>query len=187
MRQLLNVISAKRNNVSNQQTAAIERTMEGIGRVHRFFMRDALKRLPDVLQSNELPICIANASQGPNVGCLVATDRRVFFCGKDGLGRIRNVDITYDRISSVTVDAKLTKHVVINAGGHDEVFSSVSKADEVSTVIREKVSAARHVATMSNEPAPSTADELAKMAGLHRQGVLTDDEFAEVKSKLLAR
>lgn len=186
MRQLLNVISTRRNNVSNQQTAAIERAMEGIGRVQRFFMRDALKRLPDVLQSNELPICIANASQGPNVGCLVATDRRVFFCGKDGLGRIRNVDMTYDRISSVTVDAKLTKHVVINAGGHDEVFSSVSKADEVSTVIREKVSAAR-LATVSNEPAPSTADELAKMAGLHRQGVLTDDEFAEVKSRLLAR
>jgi hypothetical protein len=34
--------------------------------------------------------------------------------------------------------------------------------------------------------APSTADELAKLAGLHQQGVLTDEEFARQKASLLA-
>jgi hypothetical protein len=32
----------------------------------------------------------------------------------------------------------------------------------------------------------SPADELAKLKGLHDQGVLTDDEFAQQKAKLLA-
>jgi hypothetical protein len=32
----------------------------------------------------------------------------------------------------------------------------------------------------------STADEVAKLADLHKQGVLTDDEFAAQKAKLLA-
>ena len=32
----------------------------------------------------------------------------------------------------------------------------------------------------------SNADELAKLADLHKQGVLTDDEFAAQKAKLLA-
>lgn len=33
--------------------------------------------------------------------------------------------------------------------------------------------------------APSTADELGKLADLHRQGVLTDEEFAAQKQRLL--
>jgi hypothetical protein len=32
----------------------------------------------------------------------------------------------------------------------------------------------------------STADELSKLAGLHTQGLLTDDEFAAQKARLLA-
>lgn len=34
-------------------------------------------------------------------------------------------------------------------------------------------------------PAPSVADELGKLAGLHRQGVLSDQEFAAQKARLL--
>jgi Short C-terminal domain len=32
---------------------------------------------------------------------------------------------------------------------------------------------------------PSVADQLQQLAGLHQQGVLTDEEFAAAKSKLL--
>jgi hypothetical protein len=34
--------------------------------------------------------------------------------------------------------------------------------------------------------APSTADQIAKLADLHKQGALTDEEFAAQKAKLLA-
>lgn len=36
-------------------------------------------------------------------------------------------------------------------------------------------------------PAPSMADELAKLADLKAKGILTDEEFAAQKAKLLAR
>jgi hypothetical protein len=42
----------------------------------------------------------------------------------------------------------------------------------------------RQVSTSSG--AGGNADELSKLAGLHKDGVLTDDEFATQKAKLLA-
>jgi Short C-terminal domain len=35
------------------------------------------------------------------------------------------------------------------------------------------------------QPAPSMADQLNQLADLHKQGVLSDDEFAAAKAKLL--
>ena len=44
----------------------------------------------------------------------------------------------------------------------------------------------QEVAGSSGGGGSSNADELAKLADLHKQGVLTDDEFAAQKAKLLA-
>lgn len=40
-------------------------------------------------------------------------------------------------------------------------------------------------ATDSDVPATSVADEIAKLAGLHAKGILTDEEFAALKAKLI--
>lgn len=48
----------------------------------------------------------------------------------------------------------------------------ISNKPDVTTIIRNEL---------------SVAEELAKFAELHEQGVLTDDEFAAQKAKLLAR
>jgi hypothetical protein len=40
-------------------------------------------------------------------------------------------------------------------------------------------------AAVPPQPAPSMADQLSQLADLHNQGVLSDDEFAAAKTKLL--
>lgn len=44
-----------------------------------------------------------------------------------------------------------------------------------------------YVGTLSDGHAPTMADELAEIADLHQQGILTDDEFAEAKRQIIAR
>jgi hypothetical protein len=40
-------------------------------------------------------------------------------------------------------------------------------------------------ATVPAQPAPSMADQLNQLVGLHQQGALSDDEFTAAKAKLL--
>ena len=47
-------------------------------------------------------------------------------------------------------------------------------------------SSARTCRTSPGPPARGTADELAKLADLQARGVITEDEFAQQKAKLLA-
>ena len=65
-----------------------------------------------------------------------------------------------------------------------------SKADSVPTspeasTSTEQTEEAAPAATPADTPVTSIADELAKLADLHAKGVLSDDEFAAYKAKLM--
>lgn len=62
--------------------------------------------------------------------------------------------------------------------GRDMTKREVKTAQEQDQQFREYVKSAAGSST-------STAEEISKLAALHQQGVLTDDEFAAQKAKLL--
>lgn len=67
-------------------------------------------------------------------------------------------------------------YVIVN--GDDMAARSVKQAQEADQAQREYIREAAG-------SAPSTAEELEKLKGLHDQGVLTDEEFAAQKAKVL--
>lgn len=148
----------------------------------------------------------------PNI--VFATDKRVIIRNPTMLGMRENIeDIPYDKITSVKLEKGVfSSTVLIRAPGLSEM-SRVSKqsgliawgrgedgqidalprdkGEQLFTIIREGIggfrkSAAQSATTFVN-PQISIADELRKLASLKEQGIISEDEFIQVKQDLLKK
>jgi len=149
----------------------------------------------------------------PNI--VFATDKRVIIRNPTMLGMRENIeDIPYDKITSVKLEKGVfSSTVLIRAPGLSEM-SRVSKhsgliawgrgedgqidalprdkGEQLFTIIREGIdgfrkSAAQSAAATFVNPQISIADELRKLASLKEQGVISQDEFIQVKQDLLKK
>jgi hypothetical protein len=148
----------------------------------------------------------------PNI--VFATDKRVIIRNPTMLGMRENIeDIPYDKITSVKLEKGVfSSTVLIRAPGLSEM-SRVSKhsgliawgrgedgqidalprdkGEQLFTIIREGIdgfrkSAAQSATTFVN-PQISIADELRKLASLKEQGIISEEEFTQVKQDLLKK
>jgi Short C-terminal domain len=85
------------------------------------------------------------------------------------------------------VETALTK-LELKGSGVDVEVKALSKATELGELIRERMQDAHAAPARADESGPtSDADLLAKLAELHRAGVLSEEEFAEKKAEILRR
>ena len=110
-------------------------------------------------------------------GSMAVTDKRVI----DNFG-----DYFYENISSVQ---SYLRTINLNVQGKSVIIQRVPKdrISELTTLISQRISIAQ--AAKSSVPAATTGtdvvSQLEKLAGLRDKGILTDDEFASQKAKLL--
>ena len=153
------------------------------------------------------------AEKGGGFSLIALTDRRILILDKRFLGGVQTISIDLDRVNSVSGDTGLiigTGSVRIQDGGDERhigwmtnstvhpFVTRVQQAIEArKRFLAEQQAGAIAAATATPEPTPATpspappvsaisvADELGKLADLMERGVLTSEEFAEQKAKLL--
>lgn len=146
-----------------------------------------LRKLVEHLAPGEDVSAVAPGTFGGSIGLLVLTDRRILFVLETITKRTME-DFPLRAITSVTSKSGIINATVsIMTGGARAEITSVYKDDAKAFVDLARDA----VATYGSAPAPaaaapSTADELVKLAGLRDQGVLTDEEFTAAKARLLA-
>lgn len=154
-----------------------------------------IKKLPEYLSSDERVLSMAGGVNAGNNGLLVATTKRVIFVS-EGVINHSMEDFPYDRITTVTTKrGMMFGKILVTTAGNTRVIEQVDKreAEAVSSVVREQVEAAtrRPPAASTAPPARTSArglaDELKGLAELRDAGVLTEQEFAEQKARLLSR
>lgn len=162
--------------------------------------------LEDNLNPNEKVEVSLNPAMGEGI---VVTESRVIFIkaglttGSGVLGA-RAKSFPFTQISSVDLRVSFAGgHLQVSAPGTSEVkdrsLMDMPKAEnavtftvnykgimkEVAEIIRAKASAAQSLKGLASSPR-DLASQLAEIARLKEQGILTDEEFAQAKSKLLA-
>lgn len=85
------------------------------------------------------------------------------------------------RFGSQTADAAKDENSVVFTKKQAKDF------DEVRAAIEQAIAAAHEPAAPSRSEGMDLADQLERLAELHSAGVLTDEEFSQKKSELLAR
>lgn len=133
-------------------------------------------------------------------GCLLAvTNRRLMFI-REGMVRNTIEEFPIRAVTSVGSRRRLTNgHLLVTVAGNAEVWpmTSASHSERVSESIRQLMrqhDAPAPIATPAPPPSPvhqplgaqPLIDQLGKLGELRAAGLLTDEEFAAAKAKLLS-
>ena len=120
---------------------------------------------------------------------LTVADRRIIMISGEVLGwDTASQTIALDKVSSISEKAGFALGTIRISTSNDEIEVKNVATNEVKAV----VSAARRALEKNSAPSPSPAtnsgssvDELKNLAELHAAGVLTDEEFAAAKARIL--
>lgn len=123
-------------------------------------------------------------------GFLLATDRRIMFVS-GGVIRHTVESFDYSKVSSVQYSTSFSNtKITIFASGNDaeiEKVSPLTLAQPMADYLQQRASSKSAAQpSTSTSVAASMADELAKLATLRDQGILTQTEFDQQKARLLA-
>jgi hypothetical protein len=148
-----------------------------------------LKRLSEVLQPGEYLLDILQGAYANQTGVLVRTTMRLIFFGK-GLISTKVEEFPLDKVTSVqyTTGLMLGDLTIFASGNKAEIKNCIKAHTKVfADGLRLQLDAAKRntIALPNQSPANASVSELEKLASLRERGLLTDEEFAAAKRKLL--
>jgi hypothetical protein len=127
------------------------------------------------------------SKSGKVAGCLAITNQRVMFAGR-AIAKTVNRTIPLSQVSSLELSkGMMLSHVQLTlAGSYENFLVKYKEAEEFMITAQAELQKSRsQQPAMTSPSAGSTADELKKLADLHEQGILTAEEFADAKARLL--
>lgn len=116
---------------------------------------------------------------------LVATDQRIIVSTSKKM-TFGQIELPYAKIDRIDVGRTWRGAWVTLFAGSQEtrIEKAVEDLEPLKDIVRER-QAATDTASTPTAPAVSSAEEVKKLAELHAQGILSDDEFAAAKAKAL--
>lgn len=156
----------------------------------RFFTKKELRHLPEILMAREQVLAFASGLMDDHTWLIALTDQRVIFLDKGFFYGLRQVSINLDKINAVSgTTGMLMGTISIEDGASERVIRNVPKRTVVP--FTNKVRDALHAYRQASPSTPADAGDdivsrLERLAALKERGILTDQEFAEQKAKLLA-
>lgn len=159
----------------------------------KFGSKREIKRLESHLHHGEEVSHMARGQYGREVGLVVLTNLRLIFFSEGFVGHSLE-DFPIEKVSSVQNKSGLMGgSLTIYASGNTAEISSIQAADakRIADAIRAAINLRSQAAQapvgspIPAQPQIDVADQIAKLAALRDQGILTEDEFSSQKSKLL--
>ncbi|MFP3595134.1 PH domain-containing protein [Chryseobacterium sp. SIMBA_029] len=154
------------------------------------FARKEIHALPEVLSENEKIVYLIegrNKLTDHHI-ILVATERRLIFVDKEFMYGLKVEDFSYDKVSSIQYEKSL-----MLASIDIHISENILEIDNVgkyyAELFCEKVRdfMARPTEYFQNTSETSMLDQLEQLGRLKESGVLTEEEFAIQKKKLLEK
>jgi hypothetical protein len=148
-----------------------------------------LRNISSMLNPGEYLLDILQGAYANQTGVLLRTSARLIFFGKGIVSR-RVEEFPLDKVTSVQYSTGLLLgDVIIFASGNKAEIKNTVKAHTKSFVdgLRSQLEVAKKPATgaEASQSSTGTMAELEKLASLKERGLLTDEEFAAAKRKIL--
>ena len=171
--------------------SSVEAQIKALGDFHQWFTRREIQHLPEVLSPGETIRALTSGVYEGKTWLITVTDQRLLFLDKGMLYGLKQVELPLRHISSISHTTGLMfGELQIATGSGKSIVKSIPKAEvaKISSIVSSLIRAAH---SPSAPPASSTAPvdvsaQLERMASLMERGVLTPQEFAVQKAKLLA-
>lgn len=154
------------------------------------FARKEIHALPEVLSENERIVYLIegrNKLTNHHI-ILVATERRLIFVDKEFMYGLKVEDFSYDKVSSIQYEKSLML-ASIDIHISDNILEIDNVGKYYAELFCEKVRdfMARPREYFQNTSQTTMLDQLEQLGRLKESGVLTGEEFAAQKKKLLEK
>lgn len=156
----------------------------------QFFTKKELAHLPLVLAAGEQVLAFASGLMDANTWLIVLTNRRVLFLDKGMLYGLKQVAIDLDKVNAVSGKTGLIfGEIQIEDGANNRTIRNVPKATvtRFTNMLRDTMEARKGGLVPSTAPAATdVVSQLERLGALKERGLLTEQEFADQKAKLLS-
>lgn len=157
----------------------------------QFFTKRELNHLPSVLSDGEQVLAFTSGLMDGNTWLITLTDRRIIFLDKGMIYGLKQTAIDLDKVNAVSGETGLMfGKIAIEDGASQRVIKNVWKRTVVAFTNKVRdVMEARKLSLRQSHGSASGDDvvsKLERLAALHEKGILSDEEFAQQKSRLLA-
>lgn len=162
-----------------------------LGKAGSTFAKLEIRMLPSLLRGRERVLGIASGTHNKKLCAICLTTERMLFVDKGLLATQLDVsEVPISSITRVSTRRSMTgEGIEIATAGSVLLVERVmhGQAEELSRRLHEAQTIQRNGSTPSNSPLAkeSPLDALKKLSELHDAGVLTDEEFAAKKLKLM--
>jgi hypothetical protein len=164
---------------------------------------DEIEKIADRLDDDEKVLLVTRQTKSPlksggsmfTPSAIIVTDKKIIIRNPSALGMRQKLEYySYDNIVDVKLErGMLSAALEINVPGSidDARVDAISK-DEAEQILRIIQEGVKKCKSQTNSPQVvqqeiSIADELAKIAGLKEQGIISEEEFQTMKQKLLSK
>ncbi len=156
-----------------------------------------IKELPNILWDDEIVENMISGIYNSKIGVLFATNKRLIFVDKGLLFGLKVEDFPYDKITSIQYETGiLMGKITIFASGNKAELKDATKdlvrnfAETVRARIENKENPSQPKLQVESLSQTLTMDEkiaqLERLQKLKEAGILTDEELAQQKAKILA-
>lgn len=157
----------------------------------QFFTKKELNHLPEILSDGEQVLAFTSGLMDSNTWLITLTDRRIIFLDKGMIYGLKQTTIDLDKVNSVSGQTGiLFGKIIIEDGASSRKIENVWKktvvafTNKVRDAIEARKNASRQPVIMQKED--DVVSKLEKLASLFEKGILTQEEFAAQKAKILA-
>jgi hypothetical protein len=171
--------------------SAVEAMIRSLGALDTFGTKKEIRELPKILTPGETIRGLGSGMMDGNTWLITVTDRRIILLDKGLVYGLKQLDIPIHKIKSVTHKTGLMfGALLIDSGAQIKTMDNMRKADapRLAGLITE-IMHEGHQPTPTAQQVPNgdgTLDKLERLAALKEKGLLTDEEFAAGKQKILA-
>jgi len=169
----------------------VDAQIKALGDFHQWFTRREIQYLPAVLSGGETIRALTSGFYEGNTWLVVVTDQRILFLDKGMVYGLKQVELPLRQISTISHKTGLLYgELHIATGSGKSIVQKIPKGEvaKISSIVSSLVrNAHAPSAQPSAQVAPvDVAAQLERLASLMERGVLTPQEFAAQKAKLLS-
>jgi PH (Pleckstrin Homology) domain-containing protein/putative oligomerization/nucleic acid binding protein len=169
----------------------VEAQLRALGDFHQWFTKKEVRHLPTVLNSGETIRAVTSGVYQGNTWLVTVTDQRILFLDKGMFYGVTQVELPLRQINTISYTTGLLYgELRLITGSGRSVVKKIRKVEveKISAIVSSLVRSAHSPTTQPKTPTASAdvASQLERLAKLMERGILTPDEFAAQKAKLLA-
>lgn len=174
------------------EKSIVDQQIANLGEFDKWFTKKERNYLHEVMSPGETIHAMTSGLLDGNTWLVTVTNKRVLFLDKGMIYGLKQMELPLSHISSVSHKTGLVfGKIEVSTAGGTKLIDMIEKKDvpKVAQIISNLVNMPQVV-----QPAPQQShgkddivSQLERLAALKNQGILTEEEFREQKTKILSK